>query len=156
MKLTSPAFTHEGVIPSLFTCDGENINPELHMSDVPEAAMSLVLLMDDPDVPAAIRPEQMWDHWVMFNIPTTTTIIEQGSNPAGTAGANTRGDLAYGGPCPPTEHQPTTHRYFFKLYALDCMLDLPEGASKAEVEAAMKGHVLEETVLLGCYDRTSA
>lgn len=153
MKLTSSAFSEGAEIPSQYTCDGENTSPQLEISDVPANAKSLTLVMDDPDVPAAVRPERMWDHWVVFNIPPETKTIPAGQNPQGTSGKNSRGTLTYGGPCPPPQYEPSRHRYFFKLYALDAMLDLQEGATKNEVEQAMKGHILAEAKLMGTYQR---
>lgn len=149
MKLSSPQFEDQGLIPSKYTCDGENINPPLTIEEVPEKAQSLVLLMDDPDVPTSIRPDGMWDHWVVFNIPPSTSEILEGQNPEGILGANTRGEQKYGGPCPPDRE----HRYFFKLYALDTMLKLAAGSSKSEVEEAIKDHVIEKVELMGRYDR---
>lgn len=149
MKLTSTAFTEGGSIPSKYTCEGQNINPELHISGVPANAKTLVLIMDDPDVPEFIRKERMYDHWVVFNIPPTTTQIPEHSQPHGTPGKNTKGGLNYVGPCPPDRE----HRYFFKLYALDCDLALPKGASKKDVENAIKGHILAQTQLMGRYEK---
>ena len=153
MKLTSLAFSEGSEIPSQYTCDGGNTNPALEISGVPVNAKSLVLIMDDPDVPAAVRPERMWDHWVVFNIPPTTTSVPAGQNPSGIAGKNSGGKLAYGGPCPPPQFEPSRHRYFFKLYALDTMLDLPEGATKAEVITAMKDNIIATATLMGTYQR---
>lgn len=149
MKLTSPAFEHGGKIPSKYTCDGENINPPLAISDVPPGAGSLVLIMDDPDVPKHLRADGMWDHWVVFNIPATIRDIGEGEEPEGTHGVGTGGNANYFGPCPPDRE----HRYFFKLYALDTELDLPEKATKGQVEKAMEGHVIEKTELMGRYER---
>lgn len=147
MKLQSSAFEHNANIPSKYTCDGENINPPLQISDVPDNAASLVLIMDDPD---AIKPAgKVWDHWIVFNMPVDTTDIEENSQPQGIAGSNTRENLSYGGPCPPDAE----HRYFFKLYALDIELALVEGSSKKEVEKAMEGHVLAYAELIGLYNR---
>lgn len=147
MKLTSSVFGNNGEIPSKYTCDGINISPPLEISDVPKNAKSLVLIMDDPD---AVKPAgKVWDHWVVFNIPTTTKKINEGSNPKGVIGKNTRGNLTYGGPCPPDAR----HRYFFKLYALDIILDLKEGSTKNEVEQAMKDHIIEQSTLMGTYER---
>ena len=150
MNITSPAFEHNGSIPSKYTCDGANISPPLVFSDVPEGAKGLALLMDDPDVPKSIRPDGMWDHWVVFNIDPATTEIPEGQNPAGTLGVNTGGNTAYGGPCPPDRE----HRYFFKLYALDTELTLSTGATKAQVEQAMQGHIIDQAELMGRYNRT--
>jgi len=149
MKLTSPQFEHNARIPSKYTCEGENINPPLTISDVPESAKSLALIVDDPDVPKQFRSDGMWDHWVRFNIPPTVTTIVEGEEPAGTPGKGSAGNLNYHGPCPPDRE----HRYFFKLYALDTELALPEGASKKDVEAAMQSHILGEAVLIGLYEK---
>ena len=149
MKLASSAFDHEGKIPSKYTCDGQNISPPLRIENVPKGAASLILLMDDPDVPKHIRSDGMWDHWVLFNIPISTSDIPEGSVPQSVQGINTSGELVYQGPCPPDRE----HRYYFKLYALDVELDLPAGVSKVEVEKAMRGHIIEEVVLMGRYDR---
>ncbi len=150
MKLTSPAFDYEGKIPSAHTCDGENVNPPLSISEVPSDAKSLVLIMDDPDVPKDIRKDGMWDHWVVFNIPPDHTEIAQGQEPPGRHGIGTGDNTDYFGPCPPDGE----HRYFFKLYALDCELDLPEKSTKLDVEGAMSGHVLDTAVLMGRYARS--
>lgn len=153
MKLTSPAFQNNGKIPSKYTCDGENINPPLTITDVPENTKSLVLIMDDPDIPEIAKKNfnvEVWDHWVVFNIPPTLRTIEEGENPPGILGKNTRGNNAYGGPCPPDRE----HRYFFKLYALDTMLGLREGATKTEVERAMESHILAKVELMGKYARS--
>lgn len=152
MKLTSPAFQDNGKIPSKYTCDGQNISPPLVISDVPKNARALVLVMDDPDIPAFVKEKfniQVWDHWIIFNIPPATTEIPEGKNPHGILGKNTGGKNAYGGPCPPDRE----HRYIFKLYAIDTLFNLREGATKAEVEAAMKGHILAEAKLIGRYER---
>jgi len=152
MKLISPAFDNNGKIPSKYTCDGANVSPPLKISDVPAGAKVLVLIMDDPDVPAQVRPERMWDHWIVFNIPPTKTEIAEGENP-GTKGKGSYPKLEYGGPCPPPQFEPKEHRYFFKLYALDAKLNLPEGATKAQVEKAMQNHILAEAKLIGKYQR---
>jgi Raf kinase inhibitor-like YbhB/YbcL family protein len=149
MELTSSAFQHEGAIPSKYTCDGDNVNPPLAIFGVPDQAQSLVLIMDDPDVPVHLRPDGMWDHWVVFNIPTSTAVISEGQEPPGMHGVGTAGNTAYHGPCPPDRE----HRYFFKLYALDTELALFEGVGKRDVEQTMEGHILEETVLMGRYER---
>ncbi len=144
MKLTSPAFKHNSAIPSEYTCDGLDISPELNIEDTPKNTKSLVLINDDPDAPVGT-----WDHWIVFNIPQTTTKINKDSEPAGIGGKNSWGRTGYGGPCPPSG----THRYFFKLYALDTELDLPEGSAKKDIEAAMKGHIIEKADLIGTYKR---
>ena len=149
MQLLSSDFNHMGSIPLEYSCDGSDINPELIIKEVPSHAKSLALIMDDPDVPSSVHKDCMWDHWVVFNIPPTTTHILKDSMPQGIIGKNTDGTLCYQGSCPPDRE----HRYFFKLYALDCELDLPEGASKKQVEKAMQGHVIAQTELVGKYKR---
>ncbi len=153
MKLISSAFHDGSAIPTKHTCDGENVNPALKIEDVPEDTQSFALIVEDPDVPAAVRPEQMWDHWIVFNIPGTTREIAENSQP-GTPGKGSYPHMNYGGPCPPPQYEPTTHRYFFKLYALDVMLDLEAGATKEDVLFAMQGHIIAETVLMGTCDRS--
>lgn len=149
MKITSSAFSHGENIPSKFTCEGENINPPLQFTDIPPNAQALVLIMDDPDVPEFVRKEKMWDHWVVFNIPPSTTHVPENSKAPGTSGKNTSGHLAYEGPCPPDRQ----HRYFFKLYALDKKLTLDAGATKNQVEEAMKGHIIAKAELMGLYEK---
>ncbi|MBI2048324.1 MAG: YbhB/YbcL family Raf kinase inhibitor-like protein [Parcubacteria group bacterium] len=154
LTLTSSAFTNGGIIPSAFTCDGDNANPPLMIDGVPEGTKSLALLMDDPDVPKQLRPDGVFDHWVLFNIDPTTKSIATGEF-AGVQGANSAGKSAYTGPCPPPQYEPSEHRYFFKLYALNTMLDLKEGATKQEVATAIDEgrHIIDETVLIGKYKR---
>ena len=149
LQLTSESFENEGMIPSVYTCDGQNINPQLSISGVPAEAKSLVLIMDDPDVPTHIREEGMWDHWIVFNIPPDTAEIAEGRTPPGVEGLGTHGDSGYFGPCPPDGE----HRYFFKLYALDTMLDLPEKSDKLTVQKTMTGHVIDQSHLMGRYNR---
>ncbi len=152
MKLTSPAFKQGERIPSKYTCDGKNINPELEISDVPGDAKSLVLIMDDPDVPSSVRKDRMWVHWVVYDMPPTTKTLREASEAPGTQGKNTAGEMGYDGPCPPDRE----HRYFFKLYALNKLLKLPQGSTKEEVEKAMKNHILTSTELMGRYERTKS
>ncbi len=149
MKIISSAFENGGIIPVKYTCNGEDVNPPLEFVDVPEEAVSLVLIMDDPDVPVQVREDRMWDHWIKFNIPPTTQRVAENSEPAGVAGIGTGGMLTYQGPCPPD----TEHRYFFKLYALDTELDLSEGATKKEVEQAMTNHIIAQAQLIGLYEQ---
>ncbi|MFH1711699.1 MAG: YbhB/YbcL family Raf kinase inhibitor-like protein [Patescibacteria group bacterium] len=149
MHIASSAFEHQGSIPAKYTCDGENISPPLIFSDVPDRAVSLVLLMDDPDVPKNLRADGMWDHWVVFNIDPSTTEIPEGQAPPGTLGANTYEKNEYGGPCPPDRE----HRYFFKLFALDIQLSLASGSTKIAVEEAMKEHIIDKAELIGLYNR---
>ena len=149
MKLSSSAFEHDGKIPSKYACDGDNVNPPLIISDVPADANSLVIIMDDPDVPKHLRADGMWDHWIVFNMPASVWEIKEGEEPDGTHGLATGNNLDYFGPCPPDRE----HRYFFKLYALDTTLDLPEKSTKPQVEKAMEGHILSQTELMGRYER---
>ena len=142
MKLTSPAFEHNKLIPAKYTCQGEDINPELAIADIPQAAKSLALIMDDPDAPVGT-----WVHWVVFDIKTVSR-IEEDSIP-GKQGINDFRRNNYGGPCPPSG----THRYFFKLYALDKKLGLPEGIKKSDLEKAMQGHIVAQTELIGLYKK---
>lgn len=156
MTLTSAAFEHNGMIPAKYTCDGNrDLSPPLTISGVPEAARSLVLIMDDPDIPEVKKAEygiSAFDHWTLFNIPPETKLIPEGGT-AGTVGATTRGELKYVGPCPPPEYEPREHRYIFKLYALIAPLDLPAGATKEQVLDALAPVTLEETELIGRYSR---
>ena len=149
MQITSPVFHHEGQIPSLYTCEGQNINPPLQIQNVPQEAKALVLIMDDPDVPHSLRKDGLWVHWVIYNIPPTTSSILENSSPPGIQGQGTGGKLGYQGPCPPD----CEHRYYFKLYALSAPLKLQEGATKSEVEKSMEGMILEEAHLMGHYIR---
>ncbi len=150
MKITSPAFHMNQAIPSMYTCDGDNINPLLEFSAVPVGAQSLALVMHDPDVPKSLRADGNFDHWVVFNLPPTTTRLAVGAKiDEGLQGNNTRGAPCYTGPCPPDKE----HRYIFTLYALDIMLPLAEGATRQEVEKAMQGHVLATALLVGTYNR---
>lgn len=145
MKLTSPAFGNNLPIPSKYTCDGEDINPPLEISEVPEGTQSLVLIMDDPDAPVGI-----WDHWVVWNINPSIISIEENSVPEGAVqGMNSFGKQPYGGPCPPSG----THHYHFKLYALDTKLELDPSSKKEDVEKAMEDHILEQAELVGLYQR---
>ena len=150
MQLNSLAFNYNEAIPTKYTCDGENVSPPFVISDVPEGTQSLALIMDDPDVPTTVQSDGVWNHWVVFNIPPDTKEIVEGQEPAGVHGKGTSGDAGYYGPCPPDRE----HRYFFKIYALDTMLDLPEGSSKADVERVMEGHTLDKAELVGRYERS--
>lgn len=145
LKLSSPAFKHNQQIPSKYTCDGKDVNPPLAIESVPAGAKSLALIVDDPDAPAGT-----WVHWVVWNIAIGTKEIREHAVPAGAAqGMNDFRKRDYGGPCPPSG----THRYFFKLYALDTMLNLDGSATKAALERAMKGHIIAQTELVGLYKR---
>lgn len=149
MKLSSPAFEQGGKIPTKYTCEGQNISIPLSFADVPANAKSLVLIMDDPDVPPSVRKERMYDHWVIYDLPPTVKTLAENSTPPGIQGENTSGQNAYAGPCPPDRE----HRYFFKLYALDTLLNLPPGATKTQVEKAMEGHILASSELMGRYNK---
>jgi len=146
MNINSPAFSNNEDIPPKYTCDSDNINPELDFSGVPPDAVSLVLIMDDPDAPGGT-----WVHWTLFNIDPATAGIDENSVPAGAVqGSNSWGTQVYGGPCPPSG----THRYFFKLYALDTSLDLDPTATASDIEDAMQGHILANAELIGLYSRS--
>ena len=146
MKLSSPSFENNAVIPEKFTCEAEDVNPEFLISGVPEGVKSLVLIVDDPDA-----PPKVWEHWTLWNIPPDTERIPENSVPQGAVqGMNDFKRVDWGGPCPPPGK---VHNYKFKLYALDAVLTLDSSAGKSEVEKAMQGHVLEETVLTGTYQR---
>lgn len=142
MKLTSPEFENNKFIPAKFTCEEEDINPCLIIDDIPAEVKSLALIVDDPDAPTGT-----WVHWVVYDIPVISR-IEEDSVP-GKPGVNNLGKQAYHGPCPPSG----THRYFFKLYALDKKLDLAEGLSKGALEKAMRGHILDKAELVGLYKK---
>lgn len=143
LEITSPFFKDGGMIPRKFTCQGEDVNPQLDISGVPANARSLVLIMDDPDAPMGT-----WDHWVVWNIPPDVKSIPENSVPEGAIqGRNSWGKNEYGGPCPPHG----VHRYFFKLYALDILLNISPKSTKKDVEKAMKGHIIEKAELIGKY-----
>ena len=143
MKITSPAFAHNTMIPQKYTCQGADISPPLTISTLPEGTVSLALIVDDPDA-----PRKTWDHWLIWNIKPTREIKEDSA--PGIQGKNSWGRQDYGGPCPPSG----THRYFFKLYALDSAIGLPAGANKAALEAAMDGHILEQAESIGLYQKS--
>jgi Raf kinase inhibitor-like YbhB/YbcL family protein len=143
ISLTSSAFPAAGDIPAKFTCNGANESPELKISGVPSEAKSLVLIVDDPDAPGGL-----FTHWIVWNIdPKTTDIAGNRTPPGGVQGTNDFGKRNYGGPCPPSG----THRYFFRLFALDTKLDLRPGARRAELDAAMRGHTLAQGELMARY-----
>jgi Raf kinase inhibitor-like YbhB/YbcL family protein len=144
MKITSAAFQEGGNIPSKFTCDGSDTSPPLQITGVPSNAKSLVLITDDPDAPGGL-----FTHWLVWNIPPQSNSIPEGSAPKGVHGTNDFGKSSYKGPCPP----PGTHRYSFKIFALDRELDLSSGAKRSQVDAAMKGHVIAQGELVGRYAR---
>ena len=154
ISLTSPVFTHKGAIPRNYTCQGKDISPALKWSGLPDGTKSIALIVDDPDAPDPAAPKRVWVHWVLYNLPPDSAGLraEIASNdlPKGTRqGTNDWQRTGYGGPCPPIGR----HRYFHKLYALDVVLDLPEGATKGDVEGAMEGHVLAQAELIGTYQK---
>ncbi len=140
MKITSPVFENEEAIPAEFTCNGANVSPPLKFSNLPSSAESLVLIVDDPDA-------NNWVHWLVWNILPNITGLSKGENIAFPQGKNSFGNQKYDGPCPPS----ATHRYFFRLYALDKMLDLQSGTTRAQLEAAMSGHIIEQAQLIGTF-----
>ena len=144
MILTSSAFENNGTIPSEFTCDGSNISPPLSISNVPANAKSLALIMDDPDAPMGT-----FTHWIVWNIPTNKTGFSKGEKIDFPQGKTSFGKTGYGGPCPPSG----THRYFFKMYALDIMLNLNGAVAREKLEKAMVAHVIENVELIGTYSR---
>jgi len=146
MKADSPAFNAMEKIPRQFTCDGENINPPLNIHNVPSTAKSLAIIVDDPDASGKI-----WSHWVMWNMPPNLNTLPENSFPAGAIqGTNDFGNLRYDGPCPP---KAALHRYEFKIYALDKIIDLLSTAKKEDLEKAMNGHVVDFFSLMGTYNR---
>lgn len=143
ISVTTPAFQAGGDVAAKFTCNGANVNPELRINGVPSEAKSLVLIVDDPDAPRGL-----FTHWIVWNIdPKTTRVAENNAPTAGVQGINDFGKRNYGGPCPPSG----THRYFFKIFALDTKLELKPGARRAELDAAMRGHILAQGELMGRY-----
>ena len=151
MTITSPAFTHEGAIPAEYTCDDADTASELAWSGAPAGTKSLALIVDDPDAPDPKAPKMTYVHWVLYDMPPTSTGIPKGGKtPAGARdGKNDWHRTGYGGPCPPIGR----HRYFFKLYALDAPLGELRPATKDQLVKAMQGHVLAEAVLMGTYQR---
>ena len=150
IKLTSTAFKEGEAIPRQFTCDGVNISPPLEWSGVPKTAKTIAIIADDPDAPSGT-----WVHWVLYNLPAENIgIVEnlpanENLRAGGFHGKNDFGNIGYGGPCPPTG----SHRYFFKIYAVDSELPLKAGATKAEVEKALEGHILAQGQLMGIHRR---
>jgi len=150
VKLSSTAFQDNGLIPPKYTCDGDNVSPPLAWSGVPANAKSIALIVDDPDAPA-----KTWVQWVLFDVPIATSELAEAVPPqpslssGGKHGKNDFNKLGYGGPCPPSG----THRYFFKIYALDVETGLQPGASKEDLMSAMEGHILKQGELMGTYKR---
>lgn len=148
--VSSEAFKGGETIPPEYTCDGKNVSPALSWEGIPAGAKSIALIMDDPDAPGG-----MFVHWVLYNIPASARKLPEGMPKNETLGDGSRhgmtdfGRVGYGGPCPPKG----THRYYFKIYALDTMPSLQPGASKKQLESAMKGHILAQGELMGRYER---
>jgi Raf kinase inhibitor-like YbhB/YbcL family protein len=154
LTLKSSAFYNGGEIPSRYTCEGEDVSPPLAWTGVPETARSLVLIIDDPDAPDPKAPKMIWVHWVLYNISPDVSDLPEDIVPAKlppgiVEGLNDWNRIGYGGPCPPIGR----HRYFHKLYALDTVLEGINTPTKAKVEAAMKGHVIAQTELMGTYQK---
>jgi Raf kinase inhibitor-like YbhB/YbcL family protein len=154
MKIESPAFKNGRKIPAKYTDDGDDVSPPLKWSGVPDGARSLVLIVDDPDAPDPKAPKMTWVHWVLFNIPPDASglpeAVKPGDLPEGTKeGVNDWKRTGFGGPAPPIGR----HRYFHKLYALDIVLKLDGHPTKAQLEAAMKGHILAKAELMGTYKK---
>ena len=145
IQITSSAFNEGDKIPRIYTCDDQNVSPPLAWTGVPSNTVSLALIMDDMDAPVGT-----WVHWVLYNLTPDLTGLEQGKSSNGTQGKNDFNRMGYGGPCPP---KGSNHRYFIKIYALDTTLDLRTGASKAQVESLMGGHILAQGQLMGKYGR---
>lgn len=154
-RIQSPAFSSNGDIPELYTCDGQEISPPLSWSVVPEGTKSLVIIVDDPDAPDPAAPKMTWVHWLLYNLPPHSTGLPEKVSPdelpAGTKeGVNDWKRTGYGAPCPPIGR----HRYFFKLYALDVALPDLNKPTKALLEKTIKGHVLSMAELVGTYQRS--
>lgn len=150
IKITSPAFEEGGMIPEVYTCDGIDISPPLKWSSMPQGTKTFALICDDPDAPIGT-----WVHWVIYNIPGDICELPENIPPeqeiknGGIQGMNDFRKIGYGGPCPPGG----THRYFFRIYALDTEVDLKPGATESQLLKAMEGHILAEGQLMGRYSR---
>lgn len=145
MQLTSSAFEHEGQIPKKYTCDGENINPPLTISEIPDGTKSLVIIVEDPDAPSGT-----WVHWTVWDIdPNNTEILENITPRNSTEGITDFGSTGYGGPCPPSGE----HRYYFRAYALDDTLNLDSVTTRSLLDRFMKGHIIADAELMGKYSR---
>src|SRR2546423_525909 len=155
--IKSPAFAANGAMPSKYTCEGADISPPLEWSGAPDGTRSFALIVDDPDAPDPAKPQRVYVHWVVYDIPSSATKFpENGAKtglPSGALqGTNDFGKQTYGGPCPPIGR----HRYFFKLYALDTQLKGLKNPTKAQLEKAMQGHTLDNAQLIGTYQKTKA
>jgi len=156
LKVTSSAFQHGGPIPSKYTCEGQDLSPPLAWSGAPSTTKSIAMIVDDPDAPDPAKPQRVYVHWVVYNIPAATNSLAENASKSGmpkgaVQGKNDWGKPEYGGPCPPIGR----HRYFFKLYALDTELPGLSGGSKADIERAMKGHVVDSGELMGTYQKSA-
>jgi Raf kinase inhibitor-like YbhB/YbcL family protein len=154
LRISSPAFAPNGSIPSKYTCEGADTSPPLEWSGAPDKTRTFALIVDDPDAPDPAKPQRVYVHWVVLNIPASATKLGEDAAkkglPAGAAqGSNDWGKQTYGGPCPPIGR----HRYFFKLYALDTELKLPN-PTKAQLEKAMQGHIVGNAELVGTYEKS--
>ena len=154
LKITSSAFQQGGSIPAQYTCEGKDISPPLAWAGLPNNTKSIAMIVDDPDAPDPAKPQRVYVHWVVYNIPPQTSSLAENASksgvPAGAVqGKNDWGKPEYGGPCPPVGR----HRYFFKVYALDTSLTELKNATKADLEKAMKGHIVDSGELMGTYQK---
>jgi Raf kinase inhibitor-like YbhB/YbcL family protein len=154
LVLTSDAFADGAVIPSRYSCQGDDISPPLRWEGVPATAQSLVLIVTDPDAPDPRAPRMTWSHWLLYNLPPAGTLLAEHTTtaqlPAGAKeGVNDWNRTGYGGPCPPIGR----HRYFFRLYALDCLLPPMAAPHREELEGAMRGHIIAQSKLMGLYQK---
>jgi len=153
MRIASTAFSHQGSIPAVHTCEGKDLSPPLAWLEIPAGAKSLALIVDDPDAPDPAAPKMTWVHWVLYNLPAANGGLPEGVKalPAGTKeGVNDWKRTGYGGPCPPVGR----HRYFHKLYALDAVLPDLKNPTKVQLEQAMKGHIIGQAELVGTYQKS--
>jgi Raf kinase inhibitor-like YbhB/YbcL family protein len=151
MNIKSKSFLNNAILPVKYTCDGEGINPPLEFDEVPDETKSLALIVDDPDVPKSLKSDGVFDHWLVWNIPGHTTQIEEGKSPVGSIiGKNGAGENTFAGACPPD----TSHRYFFKLYALDTDLSLnKDKTTKEDLLKHMEAHIIAQAQLVAVYER---
>jgi Raf kinase inhibitor-like YbhB/YbcL family protein len=156
IKITSTAFQPDGSIPSKYTCEDRDVSPPLEWSGAPSGTKTFALIVDDPDAPDPAKPQRVYVHWVVYNLPATTVALVENASKKGlpkgaVQGRNDWGKAEYGGPCPPIGR----HRYFFKLYALDTELPGLSSPTKGDLERAMKGHVLDSGELIGTYQKAA-
>jgi len=154
LKITSSAFQQGGAIPARYTCEGQDVSPPVAWSGVPSNAKTIAVIVDDPDAPDPAKPQRVYVHWVVYNIPAATTSLAENASKSGmpkaaVQGKNDWGKAEYGGPCPPIGR----HRYFFKLYALDTILPGLNNPTKADLENAMRGHLMDSGELIGTYQK---